>query len=439
MHPAVHKAITESLDCYGNPSTPSDQGKRAKAVIDDANESIKAHVFGVPPECGLVVWTGSGTEGNHTAVLLSLLQDTHTSHTQSTKKNKKARAKNPPHVVTTTVEHPAILKHLASLEDLGLVSVTRVKPRGGEIVVEDVAEAVGDTTVLVTVIRAQVRSRRGAKRSDVHRSCWCSKLISAPHFRPTQNETGYLADVAGIAKAVKAVNPRCLVHSDAAQAASKVDCRVSEGGGLEGVDLITVVGHKLGAPKGVAALYVADSVSAANVEQGGVLLKGGGQMKGLRSGTENVPYIAGMGAAAKEVAAGLRYVPQYRRVVTRLLVALQGGLPEGVEAVFNCGSDSKGLPQTLSVGFRGAPGLTSGHIMRECMDRGVIVAAGSACDANKKEVDYSQILKEFGVGAEVGVSTLRVSCGFWNTEEEGELVGRTVADVVSKYVLDSKK
>jgi cysteine sulfinate desulfinase/cysteine desulfurase-like protein len=118
---------------------------------------------------------------------------------------------------------------------------------------------------------------------------------------------------------------------------------------------------------------------------------------------------------------------------------LQTGLPEGVEAVFNCGSDAQGLPQTLSVGFRGAPGLTSGYIMRECMERGVIVAAGSACDANKKEVDYSPILKEFGVGAEVGVSTLRVSCGFWNKEAEGELVGRTVAEVVVQYIVDCKK
>jgi cysteine desulfurase len=117
-----------------------------------------------------------------------------------------------------------------------------------------------------------------------------------------------------------------------------VDCRVAEGGGeslegaitgyhrfntrslvagLESVDLVTIVGHKLGAPKGVAALYVSDSVSTANVAQGGVLLKGGGQMKGLRSGTENVPYIAGMGAAAKEVAGGLRYVPEYRLIMAR--------------------------------------------------------------------------------------------------------------------------
>ena len=104
-------------------------------------------------------------------------------------------------------------------------------------------------------------------------------------------------------------------------------------------------------------------------------------------------------------------------------------LVTGVSAVFNCGSDASGLPQTLSVGFKGAKGLTSGRVMKDCMEKGVIVAAGSACDANKKEQDYSPILKEFGVGEEVGMSTLRVSCGFWNTEAEGELVGRTIGEV----------
>ena len=153
---------------------------------------------------------------------------------------------------------------------------------------------------------------------------------------------------------------------------------------------------------------------------------------GLRSGTENTPYIIGMGKAAEELGKshpGETYGKIMRAFSDRVKENLAWAKP-----VFNCKSDETGLPNTVSVGFSGVENLTAGEIVRKCCEKNLIIAAGSACDSGKscKSLSYSSVLKNSGVGLAVGVSTLRVSCGFWNTQEDGLRAADILADVVTE-------
>ena len=237
-----------------------------------------------------------------------------------------------------------------------------------------------------------------------------------------QNETGKIFNIHEIARLCRTKHPDVLIHTDAAQGIGKCSCTLFGASGKDvngDADMITVVGHKIGAPKGVGCLIIGDKVGGRLTQvgekaRGGVGMVGGGQMCGIRGGTENVCYIEAVGRAVDEMG-GWR--DRMRSGKVELVEALRERIG-GDEVVFNCGSDVGGGEGTVSVGFPGC-GMCSREIVRKCADKGLYVAAGSACDSGKEEGSYGGVLEKSGVEERVGRTTVRVSTGWWVEEGDG--------------------
>ena len=338
-----------------------------------------------------IIFTGCGTESDNLAIQLALLS------TPSPPKGKRK------HVVTCNIEHPAILECLKVMQirkeiDLSIVAVNDE----GIVSATDVANAIVPIrTALVTIMVAN-------------------------------NEVGSLQPIKEIAQ--KCRDSGVLFHTDAAQAVGKVSVTLND---LGHPDMITLVGHKMGAPKGVAALYVRSkclSQHGRTVPEGygscGLALIGGGQECGRRAGTENVPYVAAMGKAADlltstEAAAaaessgsdGMRQqwrlnAERMEGLRTRLLNNLQNGLGEEIIRVNGPADPASRLPNTLSVGLRN---VQSGELLKTISDK-VAASAGSACHASGGGV--SEVLKCMNVPDEFARGTLRLSVGPGTTLEE---------------------
>jgi len=285
-------------------------------------------------------------------------------------------------VVTSNVEHPAIEQYLRCLEESGEIRVTRVPvDNEGRVAPGDVLGAILPETVLVTLMLAN-------------------------------NESGALQPVKAVAEECRKRGVLC--HTDAAQAAGKVSVRLEDMGHP---DMVTIVGHKIGAPKGTAALYVrpgclGEAFANHHHKGGGVLLVGGGQEFGMRGGTENTPYIVGLGTAASLAASRLTATAAHtERLRSRLLANLQRAL--GAERVRPNGpSDaSLRLPNTLSVGLEG---VSSGALLASVGDA-VAASAGAACHSSGA---ISAVLVAMGVPEPYARGTLRLSLGPGTTEEE---------------------
>ncbi|GMI14735.1 hypothetical protein TrVE_jg7310 [Triparma verrucosa] len=378
VHPEVQKAICDALQHYGNPSTSSSLGKTSKALIASSTATILKNVFDT--DAGNLIYTSCGTESNQLAIQL-VLQSYQSSHPEGPI----------PHILTSTIEHPATINYLRHLESLNQITLTCVRPSSsGQVPLPTLLSSLKPTTILLTLIYAQ-------------------------------NETGSIQPLSEISSLLKSTSPHLKIHADASQAVGKVSCTVS--GGLSGVDLITITGHKFGSPKGISLLYT--STTYPPTSSGGYILKGGGQMNGLRSGTENVPYIVGL-SKATEVCCNLE--KEYNSIMVNFKNSLTSEIDK---VVFNCNSDEEGLVNTLSIGFNDIPKkITSSYIISLCEKNGLIIAAGSACETGKG----SYVLRECRVGDDIGRCTLRVSCGFWNTREEGRRAGRILGKVVKEII-----
>lgn len=222
----------------------------------------------------------------------------------------------------------------------------------------------------------------------------------------SNNESGALQPVAEAAAAASAAG--VLIHSDAAQSIGKVEVNVEK----LGVDMLTVVGHKFGAPKGVAALYVSKEVQ----QRGAVarLLCGGGQERGLRAGTENVILIVGLGKAAEIAAAELpRAAAHMAQRRAQLEDLIKGGLPEGTVRVNGPAAASLRLPNTLSVSLKGV----QSSALLAALSEELAASAGAACHSDGGAA-VSSVLQAMGIPQEWALGTLRLSVGRHTTEEE---------------------
>ena len=414
IYPPVLEAMLPYLtEHFGNPSSSHYYGQAPKAAVTKARLSLLKVIQPVMTvndganaiDPSSIVFTGCGTESNNMAIRMALLSSLH-----------KANANGILHVITTTVEHVAVTQCLMSYtsqESSGLtpnISVSYIPVNDEGIVsVEDVIHAIQPNTVLVTVMTAN-------------------------------NEVGSIQPVFELAKCCR--ERSVIFHTDAAQAVGKIDLR-----GLAhsstGADLITFVGHKFGAPKGIAALYIRPTLfhdeknnGRTNPEDGGsVLLMGGGQEFGRRGGTENVPYIVGMGRAAellfekKRGKDGWEYNSLHMaKMRDRLLLNIthQLGGDTNKYVRINGPVDPKyKLPNTLSVGIRG---VRSGELLANI---GSLVAcsAGSACHASCSDIGttpYSSILKAMNVPADFAVGTLRLSVGPDTTENEVDYAAEVI-------------
>lgn len=380
IYPDVAAAMAPYISVqWGNPSSPHAFGRPTKLACDAARARVGALLGCAPSE---VIFTSCGSESDNWAIFAAV---------------ELARARlapaELPHVVTSSIEHPAITACLEALRQEGRLTYARVGvDRWGRVSPADVAREVNARTALVTIMHAN-------------------------------NEVGTLQPLAAIAAAARAQNPHVLVHTDAAQSVGKVDVCAA----ALGVDMLTLVGHKFGAPKGVAALYVRDGLALPN------LLRGGGQEGGRRAGTECVPLVVGLGeASAVWTEQGAQIAAHSAALRDRLLAALEARLGAGrlrVNSPIAFGPSAAGewpsLPNILSVGVRGA---RSGEVLARLAET-VAASAGAACHSRETGA-VSGVLGELNVPAEYAVGTLRLSLGRHTTAEEVDRAAELIAEAV---------
>lgn len=356
MEPFLHHA-------FGNPSSQHWAGRPAREGVDKARAEVASLLACRPEE---VIFTSGGTESNNFAI-------------KGVFHRVLASGAASPHFVTCAVEHPSVRRAIDFLvQRLGArITVVPVDTQG-RVDPKSIESALTKDTVLVTVMHAN-------------------------------NEVGTLQPIAEISRICRARS--ILFHTDAAQSAGKIPVLVDE----LGVDLLTVAGHKLRAPKGVGALYIRSGVQ---IEP---LLHGAGHERGLRSGTENVLLEVGLGAACRIAreqvsrehgGAPTRHTTEIERLRNRLEDGIVGLL--GSQVRVNGPREGR-LPNTLSINFVGRVG-------REVLDAlgGVAASTGAACHSGV--VELSAVLRAMGVPEEVGMGAVRFSLGFETSEQEIDAV-----------------
>jgi cysteine desulfurase len=360
VDPAVVDAMTPYLIReFGNPSSSHAYGAAAHAALEQARGQIGDLIRS---NADSIVFTATGSEADALAIRGAVLA---------------VPASRRRHVITQVTEHPAVLAACAELEALHGVDVTYLGvDRHGLVDACDVAAAITPDTVLVSIMHAN-------------------------------NETGTIQPIARIARAVRATG--VLLHVDAAQTAGKIDVDVV----ALGADLLTVVGHKLYAPKGIGALYVRRGVKLHP------LIGGGGQEHGLRAGTENVASAVGFGQAAELAARALDAGEgqRLRQLRDRFEQRLATLLPDRVHLN---GHPTERLTNTASIRIDGVPAL---RLLERLTD--VVVSAGSACHAGRDEP--SSVLTAMGLAHSEALSALRVSLGRWTTTEEVDAAAKHLA------------
>ena len=355
IDPRVADVMRPLLDGpHANPSALHAGGREARAVIDRARAQVAALLGAFPDE---VVFTSGGSEANNAALLGAWF----------------ARPDGTDHMVTTTVEHPAILEPARFLERLG-ARVTLVPVDGtGRVDPDEVRRAITPRTFLVSVMHAN-------------------------------NEVGTIQPIAEIAAATRGAGVP--LHTDAAQSVGKIPTRVDD----LGVDLLSIAGHKLYAPKGIGALYVRRGV---RLEP---FVHGAGHESGRRAGTESALLDAALGEACA-IAADLTPMDGVRALRDRLWDGLRALF--GDEVVLN-GHPVERLPNTLNVSFVGRPGA---DVIAALGD--VAASTGSACHADS--IELSPVLTAMGVEPRVGMGAVRLSLGRMTTGEEIDAVLRRFA------------
>ncbi len=353
---------------YGNPSSMHRVGQEARKGLDDARQTVAGVLDCRPSE---VVFTSGGTEADNTAIKASALA------LQSTGN----------HIITTSIEHHAVLHACHQMERFGF-EVTYLPVDGDGLVdPEDVVRAITDRTVLVSVMYAN-------------------------------NETGTVLPVAEIARGVKErareLGRTIVVHTDAVQAAGYLDLSTS----ALGVDLLSLSAHKFYGPKGVGVLYVRRGTPFLP------LMAGGGQEREHRSGTENIPGIVGC-ARALELAAAERGEESAR--VGALRDRLASGLQERLPGALLNGHATKRLPNNVNVSL---PGVEAEPLLMGLDLAGVCASSGSACSTGSLEP--SHVLTALGRTAEVARSSLRFTLGRKNTAEDVETLLQVLPDLVRR-------
>ncbi len=357
------------LEDYGNPSSMHHRGVTAERRVLEAKKTL-AGLLKVKEKN--LYFTSCGTESDNLAIIGGAL----------------AAQRRGRHLITTRIEHPAVLEAMKYLEAQGFEITYLGVDRDGLVSAEEAAAAVRPDTILVSVMH-------------------------------TNNEIGSVQPIEEIGRAVKAVNPRVLFHVDAVQGFGKsliLPKRMH-------IDLLAASGHKIHGPKGVGLLYVADGV---RLEP---LLHGGGQQGGMRSGTENVPGIAGMALAAKLLCGNLDEDRQRLFAMKNRLIDRLWEIPD-IE--FNGRTDETAAPHILSVRVRGVRAEVLLHALE---DKGIYVSSGSACSSNHPRP--SETLAAIGTPASEMDNSIRMSLSVMNTMEEMDAAAQAVGEIVPllrKYI-----
>ena len=356
ISPAARDAMIAALDTYGNPSSVHTLGQQASAELGRARETIARQLGASPRE---IYFTSGGSEGDNQAILTGA-------------KNGAAAGKK--HIISTAMEHHAVLHTLEALEQQGF-SVTYLKPDSeGRISPRQLEEAIRPDTALVSVMYVN-------------------------------NETGSVQPIRELAAVCH--GHEIPLHTDAVQAVGHIPVDVK----ADGVDFLTLSAHKFHGPRGIGALYVRRGIRLQS------LIDGGGQERGKRAGTENLPGIVGMAAALEEETAQLKKHMDYVEGLRHTLVA---GLREIPHARIN-ESPQHHAPGIVNVSFAGVEGES---LLLLLDGAGICASAGSACSAGSLEP--SHVLLSMGIPRDIAQGSLRLSLDHSNTPEE---VTETIAQV----------
>lgn len=347
---------------YGNPSSLHMKGVVAEKYIKTATEQI-ARTLKV--EGKEIIFTSGGTESNNLALIGVAL----------------ANQRAGKHIISTSIEHASVYNPLIFLEEQGF-EVTYLPVDGnGVISLEALKEAVREDTILVSLMHVN-------------------------------NEIGTIEPVEEAAKLIREKNPRTLIHVDAIQSFGKLRIYPKR----MGIDLLSVSGHKIHGPKGVGFLYVKDKTKIKPI------IHGGGQQKNMRSGTENVAGIAGLGEAVEEL---YRDFDEKIDRLYELREYLVAGMKQLEGTTINGAEGRNAAPHIVSVSFSGVRAEVLLHALEE---RGIYVSTGSACSSNHPAI--SGTLKAIGVKPELLDSTVRFSLSVESTREEADYVLEQLAELL---------
>lgn len=351
VFPSVKDLMVETMEAeYGNPSSLHKKGVEAERYIKQAKERIAKTLKVQEKE---IYFTSGGTESNNLALIGCAMA------------NRRAGM----HLITTCVEHASVLNPMHFLEEQGFSVTYLPVDENGRVSLSALEEAIREDTILISVMYVN-------------------------------NEIGAVEPIDEIAAMIKKKKSDILFHVDAIQAYGKMVIRPKR----QGIDLLSVSAHKIHGPKGVGFLYVSDKVKIRPIQFGG------GQQKGIRSGTENVPGIAGLGLASQEIYCNheekIERLYQLKESFVKGIRAMEGTTINGL-----FGRDS--APHVVSVSFEGVRSEVLLHALEE---KGIYVSAGSACSSNHPAV--SSTLKSIKVKKELLDSTIRFSFGMENTMEE---------------------
>jgi len=357
----VEELVPYLIRTFGNPSSGHPYGEKAREAVELARTRVGA-LLGCDP--AQVIFTSGGTESNNLAIIGAAF----------------ANKERGGHIISTAIEHPAVLKPLHWLEGQGFTVTLAPVDGCGRLDPETIRRAVTSRTILISVMHAN-------------------------------NEVGTIQPLAEIGAIAR--EKGIIFHTDAAQSAGKIPARVDD----LGVDLLTVAGHKLYAPKGIGALFIRPGIKI------NPYLRGAGQERGLRPGTENVPYIAALGKAAELAAQrldadGARILSVREHFHTKLRE--QAG---GVELN---GHPTERLPNTLNVSFQGVAGA---HLLEQTPE--IAASLGSACHEGSGEL--SGVLKAMGISPEQGFAAVRFSLGRLTTIEEIDRVVELLAMKIKEF------
>jgi cysteine desulfurase len=349
ISPTVFKSMTPFLKVhYGNPSSAHSMGRACREAVEDGRMRVAALIGADREE---IVFTSCGTESNNLAIKGTML--------------------NRPlsyggHMIISGFEHPAVSQPASFLEKLGF-DLTVVNPGSdGVIRPADIEKAIRSETRLVSIMHSN-------------------------------NEIGTIQPIRQIAHVCRSCD--IIIHTDASQSAGKVPLSVND---LD-VDLLTIAGHKVYAPKGIGALYVREGVYLEPV------IHGAGHEQGMRAGTENVPYIVGLGQACATAMEGL---DDFHDRMLSMRDSLETLLMEGTghKAIVH-GKRALRLPNTLSISF---PGVEGSEMLRRCPE--ICASTGAACHGS--DVHLSSTLSAIGVHPEIARGTIRLSVGWYSDQEE---------------------
>ena len=357
-------ALMTQIMCedYGNSSSLHRKGVQAEKYIRYAKDVIARNLKVNEKE---IFFTSGGTESDN----LALIGCAH------------ANCRSGKHLITTQIEHPAVLKTMKHLEEEGFRVTYLPVDQKGCIRLEDLQRAITGETILVSIMH-------------------------------TNNEVGSMQPIAQAGALIKKMNPKILFHVDAVQGYGKFRIYPKK----MKIDLLSVSGHKIHGPKGVGFLYIDEKVKIKPI------LFGGGQQSGIRSGTENVPAVAGLAKAVEMVYGNLDREIEKLYGIKRAFVQ---GVQKIDNVIVNGHPDETGAPHVVSVSVRS---VRSEVLLHALEDKGIYVSAGSACSARKPQP--SATLRAMGISEELLGSTIRFSFSVFTTMEEINYTLQTMYDII---------